>query len=275
MPKDKDKPFNPLKTQAPALYFEDPKDDEISKVTDMSSLFKKVEKVDRVLMRMAPHVSLVPEVKEKVEETATRVTRVEEKLEANRERVAELDKKVHTAVNRAHDCHQVSVIAEIKDSQREASQKIEKDIQKGIEMKAELAGLVKASASMESDVEEIKKTPQRLLWGILGLIVTIISGAGGAVWFLAELNKDVQFEREQRREQISRIESQIKTVATKADPAPIRQEISQLTKTVAVSNGYEEEFNRICDDMPPSDKRILRSTLSKRGKKRIPSSCLE
>lgn len=237
---------------------------------DVEKLHETINKIASAVNKSAAHTERIPEIVRKVEATGEKVVELKTELKGIGERVT----KVEGKVDRGHDCFQVDVIAELKDNQRESSQKIERDIQEGIKTRADLESIVKSTAGTEADVEQIKKAPQRMFWSLLGLITTIVIGAGGAVWFLAELNKDVQFERQQRAEQIQRIESQIKTVATKTDPAPVRQELKALTEVVQTSNGHEEEFNSLCESMTSFEKRFTRETLTRRSK-RIPTSCVE
>jgi hypothetical protein len=82
----------------------------------------------------------------------------------------------------------------------------------------------------------------------------------------------VAFERQQREDQIIRIENQLKLVATRVDPAPIQQKISSLAEAVKVSNGHEEEYNALCEGMTNTDKRRVRSIMLKH-RSRLPTSC--
>jgi hypothetical protein len=237
---------------------------------DVEKLNETIGKIASAVNRSAAHTERIPEIVKKVEATGDKVVELKTEVRGMGERVTKIESKV----DRGHDCYQVDVIAEVKDTQRMNIQKIEQDIQEGIKTRAQLDGIIKTTVATEADVEEIKKSPRRMFYGLIGVIVTIAVGVGGAVWFLAELNKDVEFERAQRTEQIGRIEAQIKTVATRADPSTVHQEIRTLTKAVQVSNGHEEEFNRLCEEMTNYEKRFTRDMLRRRGK-RAPTSCLE
>lgn len=271
------RPFEtPLVTPAPdrgpePFSFDDR---EASQVTDMNSLFKKVEKVDRVLARMAGPVSQIPEVRDQVEETATRVTRVEEKVEASKQRISKLDNKIQKAVEKSHSCHQVGTLSEMRDVQREVVQKVDKDLFEGVKMKTKLESLEKNVSTAGADIDEVKKAPQKLFYSMIGVIVTILAGAGGAIWFLAELNKDVEFERSQRTEQIDRIESQIKEVKFKSNIEPVKIEMEKMEKNIDSLSVNTKAFNELCDGMTKFDKMAIRNTL-KRRKRRIPISCLD
>lgn len=237
---------------------------------DLKQLHDTISKMASAVNRSARHTEQIPEIKKKVESTSEKVIQLDTKFEAERERVTKIENKVEGG----HDCYQVDVIAEVKDAQREASQKIEKDVQKGIEQEGKIAALVKEQSETEADVADIKKAPRRMFYGLLGVILTIVTGAGGAIWFLAQLESDVEHEREQRVEQFKRIETQIKQVAQKADPTPVKQALSDLSDDLEEANGHEEEFNRMCDGMGRYEKRFLKTSFSKRGK-RVPASCLE
>jgi small-conductance mechanosensitive channel len=243
-----------------------------SKVSDIDvdSLNRSLEKMASTINRSARHTEQIPDIKKKVEETTRNVVELNVEMRGVSDRVSKVEEKVE----KGHECAQVEVISEIKSDQRDTSRKIETDIQHGVKQEAEIKSLKKESASLETDVEEIKKAPRRMFFSLLGMVFTVLTGAGGAIWFLAELSKDVEFERTQRVEQSKRMFDAIKAVGTKADPTPITQEINQLEKTIQVSNGHEQEYNLLCADAPPYEKRVIRKSLRRRGK-RIPSSCLE
>lgn len=236
---------------------------------DVEKLQNSLEKITSTINKSARHTERIPEIQRKVEATSDKVIELDTKMAVTTERVTGIEAKV----DRGHDCFQVDVIAELKDANREASQKIETDIQKGIEQRAKMAALVKDQSQTEADVQDIKKAPRRMFYGLLGILVTVIVGAGGAVWFLAELSKDVEFERVQRVQQNKQLVETIKAVGQKANTAPIKQALSALEEELEESNGHEEEFNRICEDMPRHEKRMMKTTLQRRGK-RVPTSCM-
>lgn len=236
---------------------------------DVDKLQTTLDKVVSAVNRSAAHTERIPGIERRVEQTGKDIVKLETKLDGVTKRVTRIEGRV----DRGHDCFQVDAIAELKDSQREASQKIEKDVQKGIQQAEQLASLAKESAGHNVDIEDMKKTPRRMFFGLIGIIVTILTGAGGAVWFLAELSRDVEHERELRVNSIKRIETQISTIATKADTAPVKQAIEDLADEVEESNGHAEEFNRLCEGMPSHERRYMKTTLLRRGK-RVPQSCL-
>jgi hypothetical protein len=237
---------------------------------DVEKLHETINKIASAVNASAKHTEQIPDIKKKVDSTSDKVVALDTKMDGVTERVT----KVENKVDKGHDCFQVDVIAELKDNHREASQKIEMDVQKGIEQRAKLEALSKEHASTEADVEDIKKAPRRMFFGLLGVIVTIVSGALGASWFLAELQKDVEFEREQRTEQFKRIETQIKAVGSKADTTTVKQTLADIEDEIEESNGHEQRYNALCDGMQRHEKRFMKTTLQKRGKT-IPASCLE
>jgi len=237
---------------------------------DVEKLHDTLDKMASTINKSAKHTEQIPDIKKKVEATSDKVIELNTKMGVTTERITKIEDKV----DKGHDCYQIDVIAELKDTQREASQKIEKDVQKGIEQEGKIASLLKETSETEADVEDMKKAPRRMFYGLLGIIATIVTGALGAAWFLAELSKDVEFERTQRADQIKRIETQIQAVAQKADPAPVKQVLENIEDEIEESNGHEERYNSLCDGMPRHEKRFMKSTLIKRGKA-IPTSCLE
>ena len=235
---------------------------------DIDQLNETINKIASAVNRSATNTERIPEIQRKVEATSNRVIELNIEVKGMRDRVTTIERKV----DEGHACQQAEIISELKESQREAGKKIETDVQHGIRQAGEIALLQKEASGTVADVEDIKKAPRRMFYGFIGITLTVLMGAGGALWFLAELRKDVQHEREQRREQISRIEKQITTVAVRTDPTPVKREIATLTKAVVISNGHEEEFNELCIGMSPQDKQFMRNTLTKRSK-RVPQSC--
>lgn len=202
---------------------------------DIDQLNETINKIASAVNRSATNTERIPEIQKKVEATSDRVIELNMEVKGMGHRVTKIERKV----DEGHACQQAEIIYELKDSQREVSKKIETDVQHGIRQAGEIVLLQKEISGTVADVEDIKKTPRRMFYGLAGMALTVLIGSGGALWFLAELRKDVQHEREQRTEQISRIEKQITKVATHADPAPVKQEIQTLAKAVRASNGHE------------------------------------
>lgn len=241
-----------------------------SKVTDMSGMFRKAEKMERLLVRMEAPIRRIPEIETKLDGAVERVTRVEEKVDTNKDRVNALDRRITAESGKPHDCHQTGTIGQIKADQREVTQKLEKDMQAGVVQGTKLGGLEKTVAEVETDISEIRRAPRRMLFGIAGIILTLVTTAGGAVWFLAELNKDVEFERAQR----TRIENQIKTMGDRADHRPVLKRLESLERNVDRSQEWERGYNQICKGMTRQKRRFMKNMLRRRGKA-VPSSCLE
>jgi hypothetical protein len=237
---------------------------------DIEKLQNSLEKMASTINRSASHTERIPEIQKKVESTVEKVVTLVTKMDVTTERLT----KIEDRVDRGHECFQVDVISELKDSQRESSQKIETDVRKGIEQQAQIAAIIRDQSQTETDVADIKKAPRRMFYGLVSIVITILIGAGGAVWFLAELGKDVEHEQEQRVEQFKRIETQIKVVATKADTAPMRTAIEGLEAEIETSNGHRQAYDDLCQDMPRHEKRFMRRTLAARGRS-LPVSCQE
>ena len=237
---------------------------------DLREMDVSIRKIATAVNRSARHTERIPEIQKKVEGTSTKVIELGVKLENIGDRVSKAENKIE----QGHDCYQSETISELKSAQKEANDKIETDAREGIEHKAKLDRLTSISDSIETDVEEIKKAPRKLFAALMGILITVLSGLGGAIWFLAELNKDVEFERARREEQFKGIEKQLTGIGIKVDPRPITSGIKRLENTVKASSEDEEEFNSLCISMSYSEKRFIRGTLLRRGKK-IPTSCLE
>ena len=237
---------------------------------DLREMDESIRKISAAVNKSARHTERIPEIQRKVEGTSSKVIELGVKLENIGERVT----KAETKIDQGHDCVQVDVIGEIREVQKDTTKKIEIDAREGIEHRARIDRLSSISDSIETDVEEIKKAPRKLFTALIGILITVLSGIGGGIWFLAELNKDVEFERARREEQYKGIEKQLTGIGVKVDPAPISSDIKRLEDTVKASSKSAKEFNNLCDNMNYSEKRVIRVTLHKRDKK-IPMSCLE
>lgn len=237
--------------------------------SDIIKLHESISKVASAVNRSARHTEQIPEIKKRVESTSDKVVALDTKMESMTDRVTRVEDKV----DQGHDCYQAVIIEEIKTNQRESSQKIELDVQKGIKQSGEIAILRAGTSSLQEDLADIKRTPRRMFFGLIGVIVTIAISAGGAVWFLAQLENDVRHEREQRVGQFKRIEVQIKTIAKNADPAPVKKALKSLEEEIESSNGHEKRYDQMCEEMSRVEKRFIKKTLAKR-RRRVPLSCL-
>lgn len=236
---------------------------------DVDKLQTTLDKVVSAVNKSAAHTERIPDIEHDIKKTGKDIVRLETKMDGVCGRV----EKVEAKVDQPHDCFQVGVLARLEQNQREASQKIETDVNKGIEQKAELAALSKEHSETAADVEDIKKAPRRMFYGLIGLVLTVFTLGAGGLWFLAELNKDVEHEREVRIEQYKRIETGLSKIARTSNTAPVKQAISKLTEEVEESNGHAQEFELLCDGMQSREKRQMRDILMRRGK-RVPRSCL-
>jgi hypothetical protein len=233
--------------------------------------------MERLLVRMEAPIRRVPQIEEKIDDVVERVIRFEEKSQVNKESVEKLEKRVQEESGRPYECSQLATIKELRDGQKETAVKLELEVQENVGQAAKLDTVVKDISSVETDVTEIKRVPQRMFYGLIGVIITILVGAGGSVWFLAELNKDVEFERTRRAEQYKQIEVQIRSVASKAGTrAAPRLEKQMITDALqaAVSAGSDSEYNAMCRSMSLREKRVLHAMLIRQGK-RVPTSCLD
>lgn len=237
---------------------------------DAEKLWKSIDKMASTINKSARHTEQIPDIKRKVEATGIKVVELDTKMSITNERI----NKVENKVDIGHQCQKEMVISEIKEHQRDSSQKIESDIQRSVKHSGEIRTIKEDQKDVEVDLENIKKFPRQIFYGLLGIIVTIITSIGGAVWFLAELNKDVEYEREQRTTQFQRIEKQLGTLTIKADQTPVHREIKILTNAVKTSSEQENEYNKLCINMTNYEKRVTKELLQK-NKHQIPISCLE
>lgn len=237
---------------------------------DVEKLWKSIDKMASTINRSAGHTEQIPTIKKKVEDTGLKVVELDTKMAVASERLTRVEGKVENG----HSCYKEDTISELRESQRDTSQKIELDMQKGVRQSSEIATLKLNQTSMGVDIQDIKKSPRRMFYGFIGIVITVLVYSGGAIWFLAELNKDVEFEREQRTTQFQRIEKQLNTVVNNADQSTIYQKIQVLTKAMEASTDYEKAYNNLCNNMTIYEKRFTRDTLHRR-ERQIPVSCME
>ena len=226
-------------------------------------LWAALNKITRVVNRSAGDTAKIPDIQKKVDSMGSKVVELSTEMRGMGARVSKIEDKV----DKPHDCYQIDVIAEVKDKQRESSSRVRAETVQTAESKARLEAAVADIEDLTGEVELIKAAPRRMFYGLIGVILTILTSVGGLLWFLAELNKDVEFERVQRVEQFQRLERQSANGAK-----AIRQDIDELSRTVRVSVETDEEFDRMCLGMSSGEKRLLRVTL-KRRRKRVPVSC--
>lgn len=234
---------------------------------DVEKLWKSIDKMASTINRSARHTEQIPDIKRKVEDTSVKVVELDTKMTTANTRITRVEDKV----DEGYSCQKEDIISEIKENQREASQKIEHDVQKGVKQSGEIATLRKSQTSLETDVDDIKKVPRKLFFSF---IVTLLTLGGGGIWFLAELSNAVEHERELRQEQFKRIETQIESVGNKSDNAPVQNAIAKLEDEIEETGIREKQYNGLCKDMTYYERKFVRTTL-KRQNKSIPVSCLE
>ena len=243
--------------------------DEPSKVTDMPGMFRKTEKMSRLLLRMEAPIARIPEIENKLDNAVERVTRVEEKVDSNKDKVAQLDRRVAES-NAPHACSHDNTIKELRLDQKSTTGRLEQSARVGVEHSTKIQGLEKSVSEVETSVTDIKQTPRRMIYGMVSILVTLLMTAGGAVWFLAELGKDVEFERTQR----TILQEQLKSMAQKADQAPVLKRLKSLEKGMNITQEWEEGYNQLCKGMTRQEQRFMKNMLRRRGKA-VPDSCLE
>lgn len=237
---------------------------------DAQKLWESLDKMASAVNRSARHTEQIPEIKRKVNSTGDKVVELDTKMMAVTHRLTRVEDKV----DEGHSCQKEEIISEIRENQREVSQKMELDVQKGVRQSGEISALREGQSTIIGDVQDIKRAPQRMFYGLIGIVVTVLLGAGGAIWFLAELNKDVEFERTQRTQEFKRIESQIKSVGERSDNTPVKLAIEELEVEIEESGGQEKRYDSLCEGMMYHERRYMKKTLMKRGR-RIPESCMQ
>lgn len=232
---------------------------------DSEKLWDTLNKITNAVNKSAQHTAKLPDIQKKMESMGVKVVELGVEMRGMGDRVSKMEKKV----DRPHDCYQVDSISEVKDRQKDASSRMRAESTSLAETKAKLDATAEDVSNLTGEIEIIRAGPRRMFYGLIGMIFTVLTSVGGLLWFLAELSKDVEFERVQRTEQLKRLEEHNKQGAS-----AIRRDIDELSRAVKVSVAREEDFDLLCEGMRSSDKRILRTNLNRRGKP-VPTSCLE
>jgi hypothetical protein len=254
-------PTNPLDdpfvTSRPGL---DDLDEEVSKVTNPTQMYSKLEKLDRTLLRLVGPIARIPEIESKVVNVGERVTRVEEQLKSTKERVGELNSES----KRPHNCAQADRIERIESQGDAAKQSVEEDS--------------KRLAVIGVDVEEIKghtKTGKELqrsnhyFWAstLAGFLITVL----GSVWYMRGVSAEIETETRVRDLQFQHVEQLLTKVSERSDTAPVVQQIKQLKTSVDQSQERDAgSYEGFCDGLTEETKAQVRRLLVG---KQLPLSC--
>lgn len=234
----------------------------------ISTLHESISKIAEAVNKSARHTEQIPAIRKKVEYTREKLVQLDTKMDYTTERVAKIEDKV----DRGHDCYQQPIITELKKGQSRNSVKVEEDAVRNAEQSSKLKSLSKEVATTIVELDDIKKAPRRMFYGLIGIIITIISTCMGAVWFVSKLTSEVEHEQKQRSEQFKRLESEIKTMSKKSDTTPVKSAIKSLGSDLEDTYGHTRAYESICIDMNDYEKRVVKKALLKRGSK-IPISC--
>lgn len=235
---------------------------------DSTQITRALDKLINTVNKSAWHIEKIPDIQEKIEVTGSKIVELDIKMGSVWDRIS----KVESKVDDRHRCEKKSSIDDLKTRQRQTEEKIMAKLGEGAAHRAQIDSMSRMITDTEADVEEIKRAPRKMLYTLIALIATLLTGSGGAVWFLAELTKDVEFERVQRTEQFDRIEKRIKEVGKKYDTTPVRAAIKSLEEEIEASDNREKVYDDLCKGMTMNERKLLRLTLKRRDK-RIPTSC--
>lgn len=232
---------------------------------DNDKLWETLNRITHAVNKSAQHTAKLPDIQKKVESMGVSVVEVRAEMRGMGNRVSRIEEKV----DKPHVCYQVDSISEVKGRQRDASSRMRVETAALTETKTKLDATVEDVANLTGEIEIIRAGPRRMFYGLIGVILSILMSVGGLVWFLAELNKDVEFERVQRTQEFKRLEAHRENGAK-----AIRRDIDELSRAVKVSVAREEDFDLLCEGMRSSEKRVFRTTLQRR-RKPVPPSCIE
>lgn len=160
------------------------------------------------LNQIASYVAQIPEVRSLAEAANEGNIRVEERVKALDDRVT----RVETKLEEGHDCSKVNTLQRLEAADVSLGAKMQEEIQGSIKHREKLS---QVTLSLEKANEAIARNAavKRQLWiGTLGILLTVLTGMGGAIWFLATLNTEVSRDRSESTKQFNGITTQIKTL---------------------------------------------------------------
>ena len=205
---------------------------EVTQVTDQFSMYRKLEKLDGLLLNTIRHVKELPDIKSKVEATGRHLTDIGSKVEVLDNRV----NRVEQRLDHGHDCYQVDVIAKISENGKKSAADLQTDIQSGIKVGEKLNYI-------EENVKSIQSGSKWLVGTLVGLALPILGSIGSAIWFAADLSARMEAQertQQQRMEQVEKTITSSSRQHTKAIQVLDRQ-LEKITVTPEVVTDVKQQ----------------------------------
>lgn len=195
------------------------------------------------LNQITGYASQIPEVRSLAEAAKEGNVRVEERVRAIDDRVTRVEKKL----DNGHDCSKLSTLQRLEAADAVLVERVQDGIEASIKARERL---VVASGRIDKANEAISKNAdgkRHVLFAMVGVVMTVLAGLGGAVWFFSSLNTAVARDRVEGTKQFRHITIQIKAIEEKLDNSKVEAQIRALE--TAVQRSYEIPIERRQLDM--------------------------
>lgn len=173
----------------------------MSLVKDSDTFRTEITTIQLTLESIEKYTKQIPDMSEKV-------SRLDEQVKHIRNQVEKLEDRVNKQIEDGHDCKQETAIIRIIQELTLSNQKIETGIQNEIRNKEQL----NAAKDEVTEIIQERKSRSSTVTGVLvSLAFFIASTVGGGIWFIGNLNAQVEANKNDLENQIQLIEKHIKT----------------------------------------------------------------
>lgn len=234
---------------------------------EISNISKNISGLVRATNNQARYVKQIPEIKMDVKRARDEaaqahqtVNLIDTKLSTE---LKNMDRRVVRVEDRAHDCSQVAIITELRETSLDTRRKVEEGRRDDARTEERLASAQNGLDEVGSRLEAFMRARRGLFVALLSLLVFGLSSVGSLVWFLSGINAEVEAEQRERRESYKRLEDRLEKVGEAADTASVRRDIETLTKVV--EEVWEDEAaERFCAALSESAVRVVKRTVPRK-----------
>lgn len=217
---------------------------------EIGQMSKHLRGLVRATNNQAEYVKQIPEIKSDVKavrfaakEAKEAAAKANQTIEVVHTKLGtqmdNIDRRVGKVEDRGHDCAQVAIITELRESSLETRRKVETDIQEGVKTRERLDNTRNDLEAVDKEVKSFSTARRNFFLSLIGVGVFLISTVGSLIWFLSSLDAQVGHEQRERQESYNRLEQQLTKMGKVADTQPVQEKLSNLTKAVRASNGHE------------------------------------
>lgn len=210
---------------------------------EIGKISKNLRGLVRATNNQAEYVKQIPEIKQDVKEAKEASRQALQKVEVVHTKLGtqmdNMDRRVGKVEDRGHDCAQVAIITELRESSLETRRKVETDIHEGIKTRERLDSTRNDLESVDREIKSFSTARRNFVLSLIGVGVFLVSTVGSLIWFLSALDTQVENEQQERQESYQRLEEQLTKMGKVADTQPVQEKLTNLAKAVRESNGHE------------------------------------